>query len=938
MYVISATSSGLTQWTFESVLCAAVVHSELVVVLISPEWAASSWCKTEFLLTKLGARPKPIVPVIISPTPQSELPTEMRADYHLVDLTAGLRSVKFAVRPPGRDGAVEVAFSEDGLCALRAGLTRLGVAASYFEWPPVNAPDRSPYRGLRPLEAEDAGIYFGRDAPIGEALSQLRAMREGAPPRLLVVLGASGAGKSSFLRAGLLPRLQRNDRHFFPMPVIRPGRAVISGESGLLVSLEGICGKVGLKKTRAALREGINIGSAGLRPLLRMLVDQAAPFASDEEKADIPSKPPIIVFPIDQGEELFQAEGRAEAETFVTLLRDLLTTDAPAALGLITVRSDAYERLQLSEELQGVQHQSLSLSPMPKGAYIEVIKGPLERLSGTSRALKIEESLVERLLADVEDGSNKDALPLLAFTLERLYLEYGAGGDLQLSHYIEQRGLHGSIEAGVGRALAAADAETLIPKDRAERLALLRRGLIPWIAGVDPDSGAPRRRVARLTEIPQESRRLIELLVEERLLATDTVVAKNGATGEERRVVTIEPAHEALLRQWDELQNWLVQDKELLIVMDNVKRAARDWDKNRRGAAWLAHEGARLQAAEKLNGRPDLAAGLEKVDRDYLTECAKAEAKARSRTRRTRMTLGALAFSVIAGVIAWRFEAYLEDGVHQITVVWPYMAKQVQPYVLTAAAERALKPGDSFRECSNDTFCPEMIVVPAGGFIMGSPDTEHGRFPNESPPHRVTIARPFAVSKFDVTFDDWDACVSVGGCPDIHDSNYGRETKPLINASWTRAQNYVAWLSWMTGKPYHLLTEAEWEYVARAGSTAAYSWGDDVGTGHANCIGCGSKWDKVETSPVGSFPPNAFGLYDMAGDVWQWVQECDHPNYNHAPADGSAWTGGDCNEHVARGGSWLAKPEHLRSAVRNAYPTDDQHSDLGFRVARVLTP
>ena len=148
-----------------------------------------------------------------------------------------------------------------------------------------------------------------------------------------------------------------------------------------------------------------------------------------------------------------------EAETFLELLKDLLTSDAPAGLAVITIRSAAYERLQLARALEGVRHESLDLSPMPKGSYADVIKGPPRRLSGTRRALKIEESLVEQLLADIEEGSNKNALPLLAFTLERLYDEYGAGGELRLSQYSELRGIHGSIDAAVERALAAADAD-----------------------------------------------------------------------------------------------------------------------------------------------------------------------------------------------------------------------------------------------------------------------------------------------------------------------------------------------------------------------------------------------------------------------------------------------------------------------------------------------
>ena len=172
--------------------------------------------------------------------------------------------------------------------------------------------------------------------------------------------------------------------------------------------------------------------------------------------------------------------------------------------------------------------------------------------------------------------------------------------------------------------------------------------------------------------------------------------------------------------------------------------------------------------------------------------------------------------------------------------------------MLTAAAEQALKPGDSFRECAKD--CPEMVVVPAGEFMMGSPDDEKDPYDNEGPLHKVTIAKPFAVSKFEVTFDEWDACVSVGGC--IRASDCGTRTEGTARSSivsWDDAQQYVAWLSKMTGRTYRLLSEAEWEYAARAGTTTAYSWGDEIGKGNANCNGCGSEWDSRRPAPVGSF-------------------------------------------------------------------------------------
>ena len=178
----------------------------------------------------------------------------------------------------------------------------------------------------------------------------------------------------------------------------------------------------------------------------------------------------------------------------------------------------------------------------------------------------------------------------------------------------------------------------------------------------------------------------------------------------------------------------------------------------------------------------------------------------------------------------------------------------------------------------------------------------------------------------------------LAACRKAADSGYGRDTKPVINVSWDDAQTYVAWLSKMTGRPYRLLTEAEWEYAARAGTTTAYYLGDDIGKGNANCNGCGSQWDGKQTSPVGSFAANQFGLYDMAGNVWQWVQDCYHADYNGAPTDGSAWTSGDCGNRVVRGGSWFDVPLNLRAAVRSRGTTDVRGNGLGFRVGRTLLP
>ena len=462
------------------------------------------------------------------------------------------------------------------------------------------------------------------------------------------------------------------------------------------------------------------------------------------------------------------------------------------------------------------------------------------------------------------------------------------------------------------------------------RLALIRRGLIPWLAGIDPDTGAPRRRVARLSEIPNEARPLIGHLVEQRLLATD--VAKD--TGEK----TIEPAHEALLRQWSLLEGWLAEDAGLLAVMEGVKRASRDWAANNRDAAWLAHATDRLVAAQRLSERSDLAANLEPTDGEYLAACRNAEAAAKSRKRHVQAFIYVLLVGIIAGLVGWINQGYVKEQWRFLTVTRPFMQAQVRPYVLTAGAEHALKPLEPFKECAKDTHCPVMIVVPPGLFMMGSTTTEEDHDADESPQHEVMISEPFAVSRFDVTFDEWDTCIAYGDCdPRIADSFWGRGQQPVINLNWNDAQRYVAWLSRMTGKPYRLLTEAEYEYATRAGTQGRYPWGNEIGENNANCSDCGTEWGPTRPAPVGSFPPNRFGLFDMVGNVFKWVEDCYHSNFVGAPADGSAWIGSDCNHRVGRGGAFNYVPRILRSANRFEGDASERFNIVGFRIARTLS-
>lgn len=360
----------------------------------------------------------------------------------------------------------------------------------------------------------------------------------------------------------------------------------------------------------------------------------------------------------------------------------------------------------------------------------------------------------------------------------------------------------------------------------------------------------------------------------------------------------------------------------------------------------LLLRGDDLAAAEAWADKwsPD-ALRIADVVRDFIVSSKKAEAaffeSARAtqlRIRRSRLLIGALLAGVLVGLVGWINQSCIADQWRWWTVIRPYAAAQVRPHVLTAGQERALNPGESFKECAQD--CPEMIVVPAGSFTMGGDTKSEGL-----PQHPVTLAKPFAVAKYELTFADWDACIAGGGCNGYrpNDLGWGRGRQPVINVNWDDAQAYVAWLSAVTGKSYRLLSEAEYEYAARGGSMTAYPWGDDLklnGQAMANCADCGSKWDGQQTAPVGSFPPNKFGLYDMVGNVMEWTEDCSHSNYDGAPADGSAWLadhGGECGSHVIRGGSWYFYHGYFRGRATGLRQTFNARDvNVGFRVARTL--
>jgi formylglycine-generating enzyme required for sulfatase activity len=255
-----------------------------------------------------------------------------------------------------------------------------------------------------------------------------------------------------------------------------------------------------------------------------------------------------------------------------------------------------------------------------------------------------------------------------------------------------------------------------------------------------------------------------------------------------------------------------------------------------------------------------------------------------------------------------------------------------------------IKPGsgESFKDCLE---CPEMVVVPAGRFTMGSRAREPERLGSEGPRHDIHIAKPFAVGRFAVTFAEWDACADAGGCGGYRPSEegWGRGERPVINVSWEDAMAYVKWLSQMTGKTYRLLSEAEREYVTRAGTTTPFWRGKSITPERANYNGNytyrggGRKGEfRQKTVPVKWFRPNPWGLYQVHGNVSEWVEDCWNFYYSGAPRDGAAWTTGNCDVRVLRGGSWNAKPRFLRAACRVWGSASIRYSVIGFRLARTL--
>lgn len=775
----------------------------------------------------------------------------------------------------------------------------------------------SPYRGLSAMEEKDADYFFGRTR---ETVDVLMALAK-APDKLPVLFGNSGVGKSSVAQAGVLAALKRQawpdgaanitsewphafrESRNWCFLTVKPGTEPLKALVETFVDTWrlGATDPERVKQQHGWLKL-LRDGNATLRDLLD---------ASERRYKELDRTEPSAFFlHVDQGEELYVRAEERQRQRFSQVIAQGIADLRLYAL--MSMRSDFLGELQKDEPLYNV-HLQINVPPLREAELREVVGRPPELLSARFEADGLANIITRRTAED----SVKDvgALPLLSYTLDEMWTQMVRRGDGVLRLPAQSFELGGILVDRADGFLASH------PKSEDE----LRRIFILKLATVREGEEPTRRRAAR-SEFTNEEWRLVSELADHpnRLLVTATP---------EGGEIYAEVAHEAVFRRWHKLRNWIASEREFLAWKTGLEAARRIWQataETTKSDALLM--GASLTQAQSWHAkrRQDLSA----VDRDFIEQSSRRETRARARARRARALVYMLLVGIIIGLIGWMNQAQLADQI-RFAAMRPYMSTQVRPYVLTPAAEQALKPGDSFRECAKE--CPEMVVVPSGEGMIGAPENEKDRYESEGPLHKVMFAKPFAVSKFEVTFDEWDACVSVGGCTRSNDFGLRQAGSPVIFASWNDAQQYVAWFSRMTGRTYRLLSEAEWEYAARANTTTAYFWGNEIGQGRANCDGCGSQWDAKRPAPVGSFAANQFGLYDMHGNVWEWVEDCYASGYAAAHVDGSASISKDCTQRVIRGGSWINIPRLVRAAVRSSNAPDFRDYDLGFRVGRTLS-
>ena len=741
-----------------------------------------------------------------------------------------------------------------------------------------------PYRGLQFFREEDAAFFFGRAAAVNSLLDKLRQSN------FVALIGASGAGKSSVVRAGVLPKLRKQTHNPWEVATMFPGEKPLRNLMEALLPI---------------LEPGIDAQTFSTRIDETEQAWLSGKWRIPEMIAQILAKQPHsrLLLVVDQWEELYAADTSAEAAGLADPARifvdGLLDACQSSKLHVImTVRGDfmgqviAYRRL--ADALSNAQ---VNLSAMTTEELREVISEPAKR-----RNANLEPALVDQLLTDVRDAPGN--LPLLEFVLERLWHDTMQRDQrvLSLQSYRAMNGLKGAL------AQKADETYHSLASDQ-DRQAL--RGLLLSLVKCVTVGVYTRHRVYR-RDLGKYSG-LIDQLTKARLL-----VRSRDETGND----TVEVAHEALIRDWPKLRDWLKDESEFLLWLDRLRRMSDEFDHTRHTSDLL--DGLKLQDAKnKMKSHAGL---LTPHDVQYI----------KTSNRHSHMKILRRVAVLLAPTTALVFFLWAANQELPVNVAGRILAAQHFHYLPE----------------------PEMVLIPPEGecqnavcsFNMGSDREDTAADDNEKPMHTVKLNNAFKLAKYELTFDEYQVFAYLqaksGNCtvsdnprdnyplPKPADSNFGYGKHPAINVSWRDAQCYIHWLNDMTGKHYRLPTEAEWEFAIRAGSSDAYYWGEQQLAAEFARFNRGERADD-ESSPikVGQLKPNKFGLYDMAGNVWEWVQDCYQPYTANTPRDASAVDKPGCVMHVQRGGSWHGAVADLRSANRGKGAVDQRGYNLGFRLA-----
>ena len=812
-----------------------------VIILCSHASMASRWCFAE--VTHADAMGKEVFPIKIDDSKVDPILTGKQ----IIDATAGW------------DKAYQ--RLEKGL--LDAGLDPKGM----FDWDGT----RPPYPGLMAFQEQDAAIFFGRKEEINQGLASLNHLQQFGGPRLTLMLGASGSGKSSLMRAGLLPRLKRDQRWV----VIEPFRPLKAPFDELAAVLRQRFGQLpqagkGTPTQMVQVRDRIRWDEHDTKQsvdtfleLIRELRDTAG------------SREATVLLMIDQCEELLTVGANDEGNQFLAFLRAVLDREDNSFLVFATLRSDFLASFQDHPAMRGLRVGTFPVPQMQVDDFASVIEGPA-KIAG----LELGPGLVQAMIGDTKTS---DALPLLAFTLRELYEGFGEDKLLTLEEYRDQLGrLDGCIAKAAEAVLSAKPLSE-------QELADLRAAFLSMVRVNDQDQFA--KQPALWKDVPASIHDVLERFVSARLLIS----------GGDEQKRTLEVAHEALFRDWPRLtDDWLKENRAFLVWQQRLRGAITQYEDSKGKPDFLLRGFSLTEALQRLKKNP---ASFSDKERRFILSSR----KRKTTNRMVAGALGGLLLMLIGGPIAWLWN----EGVQvryatSIVFTWLKMVSVVEPEMVT------ISPGDYER----------------GSFLRE----------DEQPVREVKI-KPFAIGKYEVTFAEYDRYVKLTGRRRPEDEDWGRGRYPVINVSWEDAKAYATWLSQATGKRYRLPTESEWEYAARSGGK------DEIwaGTSDESQLKDYAVYLADKTEPVGEpRKANGRGLYDMSGNVAEWVQDCWHGDYKDAPTDGSPWLetdDGDCGRHVSRGGSWDSQPEPLlRVSCRDNMYAHHRHNFIGFRLAQDLEP